>query len=166
MGVGGATPSFSTPAMGGGAAMGGATPSFGTATPAGALARGLATPTPMAAGAMTPEQMQSWRWERELDERNRPLSDEELDALFPQEGYKVREKRQQTYSGPVVAITYLLPLLQTQLYIFCFLQILKPPSSYQPIRTPARKLTATPTPMGMSGFRFQMEEDKVRRKIL
>lgn len=92
MGVGGATPSFSTPAMGGGAAMGGATPSFGTATPAGALAMGLATPTPMAAGAMTPEQMQSWRWERELDERNRPLSDEELDALFPQEGYKVRER--------------------------------------------------------------------------
>lgn len=93
VGVGGATPSFSTPAMGGGAAMGGATPSFGTATPAGALAMGLATPTPMAAGAMTPEQMQSWRWERELDERNRPLSDEELDALFPQEGYKVRERR-------------------------------------------------------------------------
>ena len=83
---GGATPSFSTPSMGG---MGGATPSFGAATPAGALAMGLATPTPMAAGAMTPEQMQSWRWERELDERNRPLSDEELDALFPQDGYKV-----------------------------------------------------------------------------
>ena len=90
---GGTTPSFSTPAMGaaGGAtpSFGGATPSFGTATPAGALAMGLATPTPMAAGAMTPEQMQSWRWEKELDERNRPLSDEELDALFPQEGYKV-----------------------------------------------------------------------------
>lgn len=89
---------------------------------------GLATPTPMAAGAMTPEQMQSWRWEKELDERNRPLSDEELDALFPQEGYK----------------------------------ILKPPASYQPIRTPARKLTATPTPMGMSGFRFQMDDDKIK----
>lgn len=39
--------------------------------------------------------------------------------------------------------------------------MLKPPASYQPIRTPGRKLTATPTPMGMSGFRFQMEEDKV-----
>lgn len=38
---------------------------------------------------MTPEQMQAWRWEQELDERNRPLSDEELDALFPQDGYKV-----------------------------------------------------------------------------
>lgn len=101
--------------------MGGATPSFGTATPAGALARGLATPTPMAAGAMTPEQMQSWRWERELDERNRPLSDEELDALFPQEGYKVKERerereRQQTYSGPVVAMTCLLPFAPNSLY--------------------------------------------------
>ena len=78
--------------------------------------------------SMTPEQMQAWRWERELDERNRPLSDEDLNALFPQEGYK----------------------------------ILKPPASYQPIRTPARKLTATPTPMGMSGFRFQVEESQVK----
>ena len=78
--------------------------------------------------AMTPEQMQAWRWEKELDERNRPLSDPELDALFPSEGYK----------------------------------ILKPPTSYQPIRTPARKLTATPTPMGMSAFKFQMEENTVK----
>lgn len=37
---------------------------------------------------MTPEQLQAWRWEREIDERNRPLTDEELDAMFP-EGYKV-----------------------------------------------------------------------------
>lgn len=42
------------------------------------------------------------------------------------------------------------------------MQILKPPNSYNPIRTPARKLTATPTPMGMSGFRFQMDDDKVK----
>ena len=40
-------------------------------------------------------------------------------------------------------------------------QILKPPAGYQPVRTPARKLTATPTPMGMSGFRFQMEDNQV-----
>ena len=50
---------------------------------------GLATPSAGQLGSMTPEQMQAWRWEKELDERNRPLSDEELDALFPQEGYKV-----------------------------------------------------------------------------
>ena len=41
-------------------------------------------------------------------------------------------------------------------------QILKPPATYKPIHTPARKLTATPTPMGMSGFRFQMEDDKIK----
>lgn len=38
--------------------------------------------------SMTPEQLQAWRWEREIDERNRPLTDDELDAMFP-EGYKV-----------------------------------------------------------------------------
>ncbi len=40
---------------------------------------------------MTPEQYQQARWEREIDERNRPLSDEELDAMLPgpEEGYKI-----------------------------------------------------------------------------
>lgn len=37
---------------------------------------------------MTPEQLQAYRWEREIDERNRPLSDDELDSMFPP-GYKV-----------------------------------------------------------------------------
>lgn len=37
---------------------------------------------------MTPEQMQAWSLQRELDERNRPLTDEEIDAVLP-EGYKV-----------------------------------------------------------------------------
>lgn len=40
---------------------------------------------------MTPEQMQVFRWEREIDERNRPLTDDELDAILPKEGYKVRK---------------------------------------------------------------------------
>lgn len=78
----------------------------------------LATPTPGAVmrqqGQMTPEQYNLLRWERDIEERNRPLTDEELDSMFPQEGYK----------------------------------ILDPPASYVPIRTPARKLLATPTPMG------------------
>ena len=39
---------------------------------------------------MTPEQIQAYRWEKEIDERNRPLTDEELDAIFPFDGYKVR----------------------------------------------------------------------------
>lgn len=45
--------------------------------------------------SMTPEQLQAWRWEREIDERNRPLTDEELDAMFP-EGYKVLNLPQYT----------------------------------------------------------------------
>ncbi|CAF2070881.1 unnamed protein product [Rotaria magnacalcarata] len=89
-------------------------------TPVGARAANMATPTPSQV-PMTPEQMQAYRWEREIDERNRPLSDEELDAMFPP-GYKV----------------------------------LPPPASYIPIRTPARKLTATPTPQSIfSGFHIQ-----------
>ena len=70
--------------------LGGATPNFSGVTPAGAMAMNMATPSTAQVGSMTPEQMQAWRWERELDERNRPLTDDELDVLFPQEGYKVR----------------------------------------------------------------------------
>jgi splicing factor 3B subunit 1 len=74
---------------------------------------------------MTPEQLQAYRWEKEIDERNRPLSDEELDQMFPP-GYKV----------------------------------LPPPAGYVPIRTPARKLSATPTPIAGTpqGFFIQTEE--------
>jgi splicing factor 3B subunit 1 len=106
------------------ATMGSATPMAG-ATPTAAYTPGvtpiggieLATPTPGAInlrGAITPEQYNLLRWEKDIEERNRPLTDEELDAMFPQEGYKV----------------------------------LEPPSTYEPIRTPARKLLATPTPLG------------------
>ena len=38
--------------------------------------------------SMTPEQLQAYRLEREIDERNRPLTDDELEALFPT-GYKI-----------------------------------------------------------------------------
>jgi splicing factor 3B subunit 1 len=41
---------------------------------------------------MTPEQRQVFRWEREIDERNRPLTDDELDAIMPKDGYKVCNK--------------------------------------------------------------------------
>uniref|UniRef100_A0A3B5R5J4 Splicing factor 3B subunit 1 n=1 Tax=Xiphophorus maculatus TaxID=8083 RepID=A0A3B5R5J4_XIPMA len=93
-------------------------------TPLGTPAMNMATPTPGHLMSMTPEQLQAWRWEREIDERNRPLTDEELDAMFP-EGYKV----------------------------------LPPPAGYVPIRTPARKLSATPTPIGgMTGFHMQAED--------
>ena len=39
--------------------------------------------------SMTPEQMQAWTLQKELDERNRPLSDDDLDTMLPP-GYKVR----------------------------------------------------------------------------
>merc|ERR1719355_387838 len=39
--------------------------------------------------AMTPEQMQAWRFDREMDERNAPMTDEELDARFPATGYEI-----------------------------------------------------------------------------
>ncbi|VDN21953.1 unnamed protein product [Gongylonema pulchrum] len=109
---GGATPSGFTPS---GAGM---TPSMmtpGGVTPVGTPAMGLKTPV-MPMVPMTPDQMALFKWEREIDERNRPLSDEELDALFPP-GYK----------------------------------ILPPPSGYIPLRTPGRKLLATPTPLGATG---------------
>lgn len=115
---GGMTPQNMTPGM----TPGGMTPSG--VTPTGRKAMAMATPTPGHLMSMTPEQLQAYRWEREIDERNRPLSDEELDGMFPP-GYKV----------------------------------LQPPANYIPIRTPARKLTATPTPLaGLSGFQMPVED--------
>eukprot|EP00210_Caulerpa_lentillifera_P006710 g6412.t1 len=75
---------------------------------------------------MTPEQYQQARWEREIEERNRPLTDEELNSILPgeAEGYK----------------------------------ILEAPASYQPIRTPARKLMGTPTPYG-GGQMYNIPEE-------
>ncbi|XP_072179032.1 splicing factor 3B subunit 1-like [Diadema setosum] len=103
----------------------GATPMMQSGvTPVGSKAAIMNTPTPSALRIMTPEQLQAWRWEKEIDERNRPLSDEELDTLFP-EGYKV----------------------------------LQPPAGYVPIRTPSRKLTATPTPMGGLSGGFSMQQE-------
>ncbi|KAI9008593.1 splicing factor 3B subunit 1 [Hyaloraphidium curvatum] len=95
------------------------------ATPVGGY--GLVTPTPgQISVPMTPDVANALRWERELDYRNRPWTDEELDAIFPTEGYK----------------------------------ILDPPSSYVPIRTPARKLMATPTPMaGQAGAGYMLPEE-------
>ena len=89
-----------------GAAAGGATPMFAGATPM--IHAG-------AAGAM--------RAAAEIEWRNRPFTDEELNDLLPQSGYK----------------------------------IVDPPASYKPIHTPARKLSATPSPFVSSGG-FQVAE--------
>lgn len=80
-----------TPGGSGSSSAGAATPSVMTpsgVTPTGHKAMGLATPTPGHLAAMTPEQLQAYRWEREIDERNRPLADDELDSMFPP-GYKI-----------------------------------------------------------------------------
>ncbi|KAG1666568.1 hypothetical protein FOA52_000535 [Chlamydomonas sp. UWO 241] len=88
-----------TPGGFGGATPGvGVTPGFFTgATPAGGM--GMETPgTQHLAGLagqqgvpMTPEAYQEMRLQKEMWERNRPVSDEELDAMLPgeKEGYKV-----------------------------------------------------------------------------
>jgi splicing factor 3B subunit 1 len=73
--------------------------------------------------AQTPEAMAAARLQAELDERNKPLTDDDLDAILPSEGY----------------------------------QILVPPESYKPIRTPARKITATPTPLQQAGYAMPTE---------
>ena len=76
---------------------------------------------------MTPELYQNMRLQRELDARNRPLTDAELDDMLPKEGYA----------------------------------IMKPPESYQPIRTPSRRLMMTPTPMG--AMPYQMPEEEAQK---
>ena len=89
----GHTPSGLTPSMTptGMTPSGGMTPTGFTPsgmTPTGQKAMAMATPTPGHLMSMTPEQMQAYTWQREIDERNRPLTDDELDAMFPP-GYKV-----------------------------------------------------------------------------
>lgn len=85
--------------------------------------------------SMTPEQLQAWRWEREIDERNRPLTDEELDAMFP-EGYKVRL---------FIALEFPLGLKKAyintlHLYRSCLPQQVMCPSALQRANCPLRQL--------------------------
>jgi hypothetical protein len=77
--------------------------------------------TPMV--PMTPQQVQDYRIERDMDKRNAPLSDADLDALFPSEGYKIVDV----------------------------------PADYVPIRTPARKLMATPASETPGGYMIPEE---------
>ena len=119
-----------TPLVGAGGFDGGATPGPGQL--AGMMTpdiHGLAAQHMAQANVpMTPEQYNAMRWEREVEARNAPLSDEDLDLMLPSEGYK----------------------------------ILETPASYVPIRTPARKLTATPAPYGGAtpGFYAMPDEDR------
>ena len=40
---------------------------------------------------MTPERIQAIRWEKELEERNRPMTDDEIDLIVPgaKDGYEI-----------------------------------------------------------------------------
>ncbi|XP_055840531.1 splicing factor 3B subunit 1 isoform X1 [Episyrphus balteatus] len=120
-----------TPTMTPHATPGHATPMLtpGGSTPIGVKAMAMQTPTPGALAAMTPEQLQAYRWEKEIDERNRPFTDDELESMFPP-GYK----------------------------------ILPPPAGYIPLRTPGRKLMATPTPIAgtPAGFFIQVEDKNAK----
>jgi splicing factor 3B subunit 1 len=76
--------------------MAGATPLAAGMTPVGTAIAAMATPTPSAAmglygpASSTPEQEQRAKWERELAERNRELTDAELDDMFKDvPGFKV-----------------------------------------------------------------------------
>jgi len=105
--------------------MGGMTPG---ATPMGVA--GMMTPTPSRLNLeeMTPEQISTLRLQAELDERNRPLTDDDLDSMLP---------------GPNDGF-----------------EIVIPPESYKPIRTPSRKLMMTPTPQASLGYQMPAEIDK------
>lgn len=70
-------------------------------------------PNDVVAAGVAPELLHASRWQADLEERNKPFSDAELDELLPSDGFT----------------------------------ILSPPSSYVPVRTPARKLVATPAPL-------------------
>ena len=95
------------------------------------LGDGMMTPSAYL-GPMTPEMAQRLRWDREVEEGNRPLSDEELDSIFPPTGYK----------------------------------ILDPPVGYQPVRTPQRKMMATPTPMPATpGLHIQHSVSKDANRV-
>jgi len=62
---------------------------MGGETPRGNV--GMLTPATAARMGFTPEHLQVLRWEREVDERNRYLTDEEIDAMLPTDGYKLLE---------------------------------------------------------------------------
>ncbi|CAD7926470.1 unnamed protein product [Amoebophrya sp. A120] len=78
-----------TPAPAGGADM--ATPVSGGdlgATPDAAFMGTVGTPVGLTPDMMTPDQLQQWRFAKEIDERNRPMTDAELDEIFPP-GYEI-----------------------------------------------------------------------------
>ena len=64
-------------------------------TPIGGTPGGFGNMTPTPGGmtpslsGMTPERLRMLRWEKEVQDRNRPLSDEELSQILPSNGYEL-----------------------------------------------------------------------------
>ena len=67
---------------------GGVTPMVGMSAPTPMGGAGMETPM-TGQIPMTPEMMNEMRFQKDVDERNRPWTDEELDALFPTDGYEI-----------------------------------------------------------------------------
>ncbi|KAF8818747.1 putative U2 small nuclear ribonucleoprotein family protein [Cardiosporidium cionae] len=87
---GGATPGFATPQTSG--LTPGATPLMDGLTPGATPFGATGFPsigTPMTPQILPPDQLLSLRIQNEIDERNRPLTDEELDQMLPSEGYEI-----------------------------------------------------------------------------
>lgn len=84
-------------------------------TPGSTLGMGLMTPTP----GMTPEQLTQLMAHNEIAERNKPFSDEDLDEIFPKNGYMI-VPIPEGYNPPVTpsraAIATPTPYGQTPLY--------------------------------------------------
>jgi splicing factor 3B subunit 1 len=86
---------------------GAATPvSYGGATPIGGA--GSMTPTPSQLAQTNPDLYNQWKVEQDIDYRNRPLTDEDLDQMLPSQGYEIMEppagyvpKRPQSVSTPL-----------------------------------------------------------------
>ena len=77
---------------------GGETPVIAAGAETPKIAAGMAAPSAAQIAAhqamqsnvpLTPEQYQQMRYQREIEERNRPQTDEELDELLPSEGFKI-----------------------------------------------------------------------------
>ena len=91
--------------------------------------------------------IQQARWAGEIEERNRPMTDEELDMMFPPRIIRSsnRRVRQQPQCMQTCALIPPHSPLTTSPLTHRSLPSPLPTESYVP-RTPARKLMATPTP--------------------
>ena len=93
--------------------IGGATPGYAGATP---TPNALKTPDIL---NLTSNKLAQLRWEKELEERNRPFTDEELDGLLPgnEDGYEIMKAPEgyqpQMKGGAPLSARYRMPEEET-----------------------------------------------------